>query len=748
MKEKLIASFLAALMLFTQIGFAQTALQDYPDFLAEDGALDAYVVVGTGGIDPAGLASDIAGAIDLALRLAELSFEEKTVSGAAAAIDGIGKDTIGLGAALSTKIPNPVKAIHYTGLMDSSFSWRGNDYDYYEDVQLGNTYMSHDFATDKINGTEKMIVASGQIIYEYVFDKALSGTGSIADPNYTYPVNIQLLGKDFSIVGTGSNSIKALAGTVGTATSTAPVVSGDYSVYSDLGYNAQWARLIVQDAEGNTVDTKVVNQGDSWDVSAASLSVKVLSVRALQDGTVVGADLVVGPTGLVEKTYTTSCDVTSTGTEEKKFPGETLWCIQVKSGTFGTPGSIDKGDTIQVAFKPEETQYIIAGGAVALPNDYGEVGFLGWNTDNFVEVRVEPFTEKTVYNASVDTQSLGTWSGFEVKSDVSGSILDTDGTGYDRAYVLFNKTVGENSAVGVAFYDSVKQKVLLASDATHLKQLNKTDLTDSFSFTFNISYGGASALADQHLLNVVVNDTAANVIQTFSLTNFAGNTMIAMSYGNKTVWPGANLPTFRLYDSDSAQERDVYAATSGDNVVDDEVGKATQDIVTDGGAIIVAPGSHSGSQRVVFKSSAETLYVHAYVGKLGSIAGEVTYHDIVPVTAPVAVLDSEVTATHKAKSLVTVGGPCINSITAAALDLEYPACGAASTIPTNKAIIQVVDDVFTTGKVVVVVAGWEADDTRTACSVLQQYESLLSGITASKIEVTAATAAGITEVTE
>ncbi|OGI15027.1 hypothetical protein A3K63_04100 [Candidatus Micrarchaeota archaeon RBG_16_49_10] len=83
-------------------------------------------------------------------------------------------------------------------------------------------------------------------------------------------------------------------------------------------------------------------------------------------------------------------------------------------------------------------------------------------------------------------------------------------------------------------------------------------------------------------------------------------------------------------------------------------------------------------------------------------------------------------------------------ITAAALGLTYPACGAASTIPTDQAIIEVIDDIFATGKSVVVVAGWEAANTRTASSVLQQWDTLLDGITASKVIVTAATSAGIT----
>jgi hypothetical protein len=729
MKEKLIAGLLAALTTLTTVYPVLAAtLGDFPSFLGSP-ATDFLIVVGANAKP-----EDVVGAADVAMALAVQSTEEVAVPGAAAAVTGIEKETLGLSSAWSSVFPSPIRTMHYSGLKQSTFSWKGNDYDYYEQITYGTIYMSHDFSTDKINGTEKLVVESGQVAYEYVFNKdlnitATTGKGSLTDPEYTYPVKIELLGKPFVIVGVGDNSVKMLSGSVGTATSTVPVTYGDYSVYSDLGYNSEWARVIVKDKNGNTVATEVISKGESKDL-AVGLTVKVTNVRALQDGTIVGTDLVVGPTGQVDRTYTTSCDVTSTGSEDKKFPGETEWCIQVASGDFANSGAIAKGDTIQVVYKPTDTKYLVAGEKVVLPNNYGEIGFLGFNTDKFVTVTVEPFTEKTVYDADSPSVSRGTWSGFEITASVAGSILDTDGTGYSKAYFIFNKT-----HAGAAFYDSVRQKILLKGDHT---------AATSYNFTFNISYGGATAVGEVHRLFFKANQSESDVVVNSELRNAAGTKIVDMAYRNKTAWTSANLPTFQLYDSTSAQDEDVVAATSGDNTASDNIGKASQDVVTDSGAIVVSPGSNSGSQRVVVKVPAEALNVHAYIGKAGVAAEGQTYKKYTPVTVPVAKLDTELSATDKTKNLVIVGGPCVNKEAAAALNVTYPACGAASTIPENAAVIKIVPDYPATGKFTVVVAGWEAANTRTACAVVQQYADLLKGQTALAVKVTAATAAGIT----
>ncbi|MEK6909982.1 MAG: hypothetical protein AABW61_02805, partial [Candidatus Aenigmatarchaeota archaeon] len=72
------------------------------------------------------------------------------------------------------------------------------------------------------------------------------------------------------------------------------------------------------------------------------------------------------------------------------------------------------------------------------------------------------------------------------------------------------------------------------------------------------------------------------------------------------------------------------------------------------------------------------------------------------------------------------------------------AYGCADWPASNMGIVEVVDGAFATGKSAVVVAGTRAEDTRLASSVLQNYATKLSSITASKVEVTGAALATAT----
>jgi len=162
-------------------------------------------------------------------------------------------------------------------------------------------------------------IQSGEIIYEFVFDDVIEFGGNISSPQYLTPVNIDLLGEDFHIVGVGSGQVKVLQGCVATITATSGIELGSYSVYSDLGGNDAWARVIVKDDDGNTVATEVINEGSDKTLSALGLIIKVTEVRALTDGTIVGVDAVISDSTNIEKTYDSTADVTSTGSANDEF---------------------------------------------------------------------------------------------------------------------------------------------------------------------------------------------------------------------------------------------------------------------------------------------------------------------------------------------------------------------------------------------------------------------------------------------
>jgi len=78
--------------------------------------------------------------------------------------------------------------------------------------------------------------------------------------------------------------------------------------------------------------------------------------------------------------------------------------------------------------------------------------------------------------------------------------------------------------------------------------------------------------------------------------------------------------------------------------------------------------------------------------------------------------------------MILVGGPAVNRLTAEAMGLSYPTYGADSGIPEGKGLLKLINGAFAEGKVALVVAGWNAENTRAACQVLQDYQSYtLSG---------------------
>jgi hypothetical protein len=285
------------------------------------------------------------------------------------------------------------------------------------------------------------------------------------------------------------------------------------------------------------------------------------------------------------------------------------------------------------------------------------------------------------------------------------------------------------------------------------KYLNGTS-KERFDYAFKLNYGGVGEAT--FYINISVNTTtAATPIDWVYAGMTAGATGVKMDFENKTEW-SSNFETTPLQfmlgaSAGSSEDYELNVTTEGTG--SQGAGKKSQEIVDDSGLLIQSPSSNTGSDYVVFKVPNKYLAVHAHFGlPTGATTGEGAYHVISPVTSSLAVLDTEVTATHKAKNLVSVGGPVINKITAEALGVDATLGGVAIAaqlgIASGEALIQVVSDYPATGLYTVVVAGYEAANTRAACTVLQQFDTLLKGQTATKVKVTGTvTAPVVTPVT-
>jgi hypothetical protein len=92
------------------------------------------------------------------------------------------------------------------------------------------------------------------------------------------------------------NNCKSNTCTYGNVTATSGLTYGNYKIFSDLGASNTWARILVKSLN-NTVDSQIINVGDSRDFTAESLTLKVRSVIAFSNGTVLVTSIGVGPLG-------------------------------------------------------------------------------------------------------------------------------------------------------------------------------------------------------------------------------------------------------------------------------------------------------------------------------------------------------------------------------------------------------------------------------------------------------------------
>jgi hypothetical protein len=137
------------------------------------------------------------------------------------------------------------------------------------------------------------------------------------------------------------------------------------------------------------------------------------------------------------------------------------------------------------------------------------------------------------------------------------------------------------------------------------------------------------------------------------------------------------------------------------------------------GTMITKDSTDSDQAKATISYPKEQVYALAYVGAAdSSISGGVTGGG--SKLGDILVKDSEVSSVSN-KNLVVVGGSCINSAAATLLGGAY--CGSAFTSKTGvgsgQFLIQSFGDAYSTGKIALLVAGYEATDTVNAATYLR-----------------------------
>jgi len=158
------------------------------------------------------------------------------------------------------------------------------------------------------------------------------------------------------------------------------------------------------------------------------------------------------------------------------------------------------------------------------------------------------------------------------------------------------------------------------------------------------------------------------------------------------------------------------------------------------GIVIVDPKSNGASDRVKLKIPKDQVKAKVTVAgpetTVTTSGGAVAVQSVAGV--PIAKLDSEVTD-KTAYNLILVGGPCANDLAREVTGTTAATCTTGFTA--GKATIKLFENAFSGTKSALLVAGYNAADTRNAATVLKDYKSYADKLKGKEVEV--ASSAGV-----
>ncbi|MCX8178645.1 MAG: S-layer protein [Candidatus Aenigmarchaeota archaeon] len=695
MKDKIIASVLAAIIALAPIVSAAVTLGDYPTFLFKNNNLDAYVVVGSGAAP-----ADVVGAVDLAVRLAGESYELVSVSGDTLISGGTSEDVeLGSPIAATGFLDATLKKYKLPGLLESSVSFKDDSYDFHEEVIVADSLTSPTSPSVETALTTNdwdmgsnvyLLTNKNSLKYRFVFDENVDFTKATSDE----PLEIQFLGKTLTItnVSLSNQQITVRVGEEYTLNvGDSVTVAGKKVTLRNVGSSGTSAVIDVDGVVSTVGTTQKTVNGLKVQVKETFYS-ETLSERM--------ATLLVGTE--TTKTYTHGQEFIG---EDKNNPN---WKWDL-NGLTASPQYI--GVYNEFVRDSYSKSPVTTGGCYEFPYGYAKVCLDKLTVSDYSEYRFKSDTGVDLSNAGGSTNEKVLTITSESKE---GIVLGTTKT--NTVYLKYN-TTSNNGKLSVYYKDS-NNKVQYYADVSNstIGQLNYKD-----------TKGNDLILA------------AANQLT-------SGFQLIVVSNSNLTMsWTLSVSPITVSHLGTNANQKDASELVYGTQ----QIGTKEKDLRSEYGYVVLVPASNGDRDQVVVHVPADQVKAKVVVyGPSGSATttegGNIK--KVVPITTPVAKLDTEVDPSTVGKHLVLVGGPAVNRLSAQAMGLSYPTYGSSGQLPfaEGEGYIKVYDGVFKSGQVVVVVAGWEAENTRMATSLLQQYDTFAGQLGSNTaVKVTSLSASGI-----
>jgi hypothetical protein len=707
MKEKIIATFLTAIMALTPI-VAAADLGDYPMPFAADGSLDVYVVVGA---DAA--TADVVGAVDMAARLAGESYQ--AVSSTGVGVTGGKKEEVPLDTALNAAgyLGSTLDDNDLAGLVDTEISLTSStgteEYDVHEEVRLTSAIVLESGLTasspdEDFNDDVFVEVARASVCYYYVFDDNLESGYFLNDTTTDYSYELDFMGSTLTITGASATTITAQVGDKELLSAGESITVGGSTVTLE---STTTSKAVI--SCGGT--TKAISEGASQSICGVEVLVDTLiddeGTENDQAILVVGED--------ATKTYRDGDEYIGQDEDDPDW----VWDLAALTSNSPTLGACYD----QALDEPDEV--IKLGEKICLPNDYVCI-----DVNSLVE------DDYQTYTVGTSTEDLYFDDGSTVMVQTAKVLHVESAGGGDDGFALNGNETDE-----IAVYHNISTNVL------HLfyKDPDNNRFVDSDLVVANGTTGG-------NVLDITFEDTTLPVYFQFEAIG-APTANISLNFttgSDLLIWfqpegaGDADISYLGHTDSDTTTANDLVYGTR-------DISGWEENTLTETGVIVYDPDAHlSGdSFELGINGDEGEFYVNIIAtGPEGAVtSGEGAINKVVPVTNAVAKLDTEISL-PVSKNLILVGGPGVNRLTAQALGYSYPTYGSQMTgeeFGEGEGYIGIVEDELEDGYAALIVAGWEADDTRNAASVLQQYSSFADELAGNAaVKVTSVSAAGIT----
>lgn len=683
--KKISAIGASALMTGMTMGVAAAASFPAP-FVGESGA-DVAIVYGTGtGVSSTDFAQTLS--ITTALNAAMPSVGSTIVAGDIQVSD----DEVVLGTLITSgSLSVTTKDNKLSSLKDEKLSWDdgtgSSDYDIHEEIVMNTLNVLTTVDDEKLDG----IAMSNEEALEYrlVIEDAMNITRVGHSDGNSDTLYLEILGKEYEI-----EAMTATSATVTTSTKTSLGIGGTVTV------------------AGKTVTVTDIFDG-SIEVSVDGVSESVtLSNTEKINGIRVNVDSIGYHTNSPETSRTTikvGEDISKTYNSGDEYIGEDeddpLWVWTI-SGLGDTNGWIGvkynaKIDSANDDIAGDSIKYI--GEGYIFPDNYAAVTLDSTTAGiSYKEVKVS-FEESVDLFAAADGSSASRENVpvIVVESEEDSSITLV-GIETDKIYIFYNTTSDKFET----YYEDGD------GDYTPTNKMRAANITAGTVVDLD--------MAQIELATIEIGDTNLDVdmyvvagIASLVITNDqdSNNVVLNLTIGGTSIndtTPTGTLEYFGETDDD-ANALDIIFDGTDRSTEDYDYMDSYGILLSDG--MTVEEEADADEATLMIPDDQVKATVTLSMGATAS-GGVSELGDIV-------VKDSEISSVQ-GKNLIVVGGSCINSVAANLLD--GAACGPAFTektgVKSGEYIIKSVSDAYTTGKIALVVAGYDAEDTAAGVSYL------------------------------